>query len=1042
MSETALRELLSARIAIVDGAMGTMIQGYGLDETAYRGDAYKDHGRPLQGNNDLLSITQPQVIEEIHRAFIDAGADIIETNTFSGTSIAQADYGLEAEAQVRAINLAGAQVARRAADAGAKAHGRPVFVAGSIGPTNTTASISPDVNNPGYRAISFDPLVRAFALQVEALLEGGVDLLLPETTIDTLNLKAALFAIDQVFERRGQRVPVIASATITDASGRTLSGQTLEALWISIRHARPFAVSLNCALGPEQMRPYVETLAQIADCYVACYPNAGLPNAFGEYDLTPEAMSAVLREFADAGWLDLAGGCCGTRPEHIAAIAEALRGLPPRCGEEVSSSGPRGSARPRGTTLTQLAGLEPLTIRPESNLIMIGERTNITGSRRFAKLIREERYDDALAVARTQVEGGANILDVNMDEGLIDSEAAMTRLLNLIAAEPDIARLPIMLDSSRWSVLEAGLKCLQGKGVVNSISLKEGEEVFRAHATLCRRYGAAVVVMCFDETGQAVTVEHKVAIAERAHRILTEELGFPEQDIIFDPNILTVATGMEEHDDYAVAFLEATAEIKCRFPKVKVSGGVSNISFSFRGNDVVREAMHSAFLYHATRAGLDMAIVNAGQLAVYDDIPAELVEHVEDVLLNRRPDATERLVTLAETVKGKGKKRVRDESWRELGVKERLAYALVHGVDAHVAADVEEARADYDRALQIIEGPLMDGMRTVGDRFGAGKMFLPQVVKSARVMKKAVAYLQPFLEAETAAAQAAGDDEEQAARATGQARGAGRIVLATVKGDVHDIGKNIVGVVLRCNGFDVRDLGVMVPADQILDAAENEDADAIGLSGLITPSLDEMVQVATQMERRGLKLPLLIGGATTSKKHTAVKIAPQYASPTVHVDDASRAVGVASALLSETQREAFVELTVAEYQRLREQFEAGQRRPLVPLAEARARRARFDWSSTTELPRPSAEVGYGVHQVEPPIGELVAFIDWTPFFHAWELRGVYPQILDHPKTGDAARELFDNAQALLEELVADAALTARGVYAFFGAQSDGDDILL
>jgi 5-methyltetrahydrofolate--homocysteine methyltransferase len=906
---------------------------------------------------------------------------------------------------------------------------------GSIGPTNATASISPDVNNPGYRAISFDQLVDAFALQADALLEGGVDAADRDDLRHAQRQGGDLRQPASDRTPHGTRVPLMISGTITDRSGRTLSGQTPEAFWHLDPPRPPFTVSLNCALGAEEMRPYSRRWRDRRHATSARTRTPACPTSSAATTSRPRRRRGRAR-VRRRGLVNVVGGCCGTPRPTSRRSLEARARLA------------AASASPSGTTAEQLrAGAA--SIRPESNLIMVGERTNITGSRRFAKLIREERYDDALAVARTQVEGGANILDVNMDEGLIDSEAAMTRLLNLIAAEPDIAKLPIMIDSSRWSVLETGLKCLQGKGVVNSISLKEGEEVFREQATLCRRYGAAVVVMCFDETGQAVTVEHKVAIAERAHRILVDDLGFPEQDIIFDPNILTVATGMEEHDDYAVAFLEATTEIKRRFPKVKISGGVSNISFSFRGNDLVREAMHSAFLYHATQAGLDMAIVNAGQLAVYDDIPAELREHVEDVLHNRRPDSTERLIALAERVKGKGKKRVRDDSWRELPVRERLSHALVHGIDAHVETDVEEARVNYDRALEVIEGPLMDGMRTVGDLFGAGKMFLPQVVKSARVMKKAVAYLQPFLEAETAADQATAAEvgteaaaAEAAARADARARGAGRIVLATVKGDVHDIGKNIVGVVLRCNGFDVRDLGVMVPADQILDAAEKEGADAIGLSGLITPSLDEMVQVAAQMERRGMKLPLLIGGATTSKKHTAVKIAPKYASPTVHVDDASRAVGVAGALLSETQREEFVELTVAEYDKLRAQFEAGQRKPLVPLAQARERQPRFDWSDAAALAKPDPEVGYGVHSVEQPLSELCDFIDWTPFFHAWELKGVYPQILDHPKTGAAARELYEHAQEMLEQFVADDALQARGVYAFFGAQREGDDIVL
>ncbi|MBW2734901.1 MAG: methionine synthase [Deltaproteobacteria bacterium] len=999
----ALKAALEERILIFDGAMGTMIQTYNLAEDDYRGEAFASHEGDLKGANDLLSITRPDVIEEIHRTFIDAGADIIETNTFSAQRISMADYGLESRCWE--INLAGAKAARRAAESAEHS----VWVAGSMGPTTRTASLSPDVENPGYRAVSFDQLVEAYKEQASALLEGGVDLLLPETTFDTLNLKAALFAIEQCFDELGRRVPVIASVTITDASGRTLSGQTMEAFWISISHAELMAVSINCALGPDQMRPHVEALSTLANVGVAVYPNAGLPNELGEYDLSPQQMAATMHEFATEGWLNIAGGCCGTRPEHIRAIAEALGGLAPR-------------VIPAASPYSQLSGLEPLTIRPESNLLMVGERTNITGSRRFARMIREEKYEKAVQVARKQVEGGANIIDVNMDEGLLDSEAAMTRFLHLIAAEPDIARVPVMIDSSKWSVLEAGLKCLQGKGIVNSISLKEGEETFRRHARLVHRYGAAVVVMAFDETGQAVTTEHRLAIAERAHRILVDEVGFDERDIIFDPNILTVATGIEEHNGYALSFIEATRQIKARFPQVKVSGGVSNISFSFRGNEVVREAMHAAFLYHAIKAGLDMAIVNAGQLAVYDEIPTELRGHVEDVLFDRRPDATERLVTFALTVDGKKKTQKVNESWRELPVAKRLEHALVHGIDAHVEADTEIARQEAARPLDVIEGALMDGMRVVGDLFGAGKMFLPQVVKSARAMRKAVAYLQPYLEADSGG--------ESGARA--------KIVIATVKGDVHDIGKNIVAVVLRCNGYEVVDLGVMVPATKIVEAALAEGADLIGLSGLITPSLDEMVHVATELQRKGIEMPLLIGGATTSRKHTAVKIAPTREGVTLHVLDASRAAGVVSALISKGQRDAFIKELRADQARQREQY-AGTSVELLDYASAKKRGLALDWAKT-EIVQPPF---FGPRTVDDiSLEEIAAYIDWTPFFQTWELRGVYPAILDHAQKGEAARELLEHGRELLNELIAGEKLVARGVYGFFPAGSEGDDIVL
>jgi len=1001
-----LQRLLANRILVLDGAMGTMIQGYGLDEAAYRGEPFKDHPRDLRGCNDLLSITQ---LEEIHLAYLEAGADIVETNSFTATSVSLADYGLESHAF--AINKSAAEVARRvAARMTAKTPDRPRFAAGSIGPTNKTASLSPDVNNPSLRSIDFDGLEQSYHEEVSGLMAGGVDLLLVETSFDTLNLKAALFAIQRYFDEHGVRVPVMASFTITDRSGRTLSGQTTEATWNSLSHVDLLSVGINCALGPEQMSPYVEEIARLAPILVSCHPTAGLPHEFGGYDLGPEAMAAALGEFARAGWLNLVGGCCGTTPEHIRAIADAVGGVAPHRPSTVEP-------------YTRLSGLEPLTVRPESNFIMVGERTNVTGSRKFARLIRSGDYDAALEVARHQVEGGANVLDVNMDEGLLDSEEAMTRFLNLVATEPDIARLPVMIDSSRWSVLEAGLKCLQGKGIVNSISLKEGEEEFGRQARLIRRYGAAVVVMAFDEQGQAVTTERKVEILSRAYRILTGEVGFPPEDIVFDPNVLTVATGIEEHSDYGVGFIEATRELKKRFPEAKVSGGVSNVSFSFRGNDVVREAMHAAFLYHAIQAGMDMGIVNAGQLAVYDEVPADLLERVEDVLLNRRDDATDRLVELAETVKGKGTRREKDERWREAPVAQRLAHALVQGISEHAATDAEEARLEYGTSLAVIEGPLMDGMNVVGDLFGSGKMFLPQVVKSARVMKKAVAYLEPFME-----------DEKQAASATRRLR----LLLATVKGDVHDIGKNIVGVVLGCNNYEVIDLGVMVPAEEIVAAAREHEVDIIGLSGLITPSLDEMVHTAEVLEREGICVPLLIGGATTSKKHTAVKIAPRFEQPTLHVLDASRAVDVVGRLLTPRLREELDRSNRAEQQAAREAFDNRASSALLPYLEARKLRLRIDWEAS-RIARPDF---IGPRRVECPLAELVPYIDWSPFFHVWELRGVYPKILDDPRYGAAARELHQNATRVLERIVRDRQLEARGVYGFYPANADGDDIVV
>ncbi|MBZ5637300.1 MAG: methionine synthase [Acidobacteriia bacterium] len=1011
-TEAALARILAERILVLDGAMGTLIQSLRLGEEDFRGDAFADHPLDLEGCNDVLSLTRPDVIEEIHLAYLEAGADVVETNSFTATGISLSDYGLEGHA--RAINRAAAEVAVRAARAATRrTPDRPRFAAGSVGPTNRTASISPDVNDPGFRAVNFDGFVASYAEEVRGLLDGGVDLLLVETAFDTLNLKAALFAVEQVFEERGARVPVMASFTITDRSGRTLSGQTVEAAWISVSSAPLLSVGLNCALGPEQMRPYLEELQRVTPLYVSCHPNAGLPNEFGGYDETPQRMAAVLREYALEGWLNVVGGCCGTTPEHVRAIADAVRGIPPR-----------RRAEPRRATF--LSGLEPLAVRPESNFIVIGERTNVAGSRRFARLIRAGDYEGALDVAREQVRGGANILDVNMDEGLLDAEKAMTAFLSLVASEPEIARLPIMVDSSRFSVIEAGLKCLQGKGLVNSISLKEGEEAFRKHARRIRRYGAAVVVMAFDEEGQAVTADHKVAVAERAYRILTAEIGFPPEDVVFDPAVLTVATGIEEHDTYALAFFEATRRIKARFPACRVSGGVSNVSFAFRGNDAVREAMHAAFLYHAIRAGMDMGIVNAGQLAVYDEIPKDLLERVEDVLLNRRPDATERLVALAESVKGGEKAPERDEAWRRGTVEERLSHALVQGIADHVEQDVEEARLASRRPLDVIEGPLMAGMGVVGDLFGAGKMFLPQVVKSARVMKKAVACLLPYMEAERRAG-----GEGAAARK--------KIVMATVKGDVHDIGKNIVGVVLACNNYDVLDLGVMAPAERILGKAREEGADCIGLSGLITPSLDEMVHVAREMERRGLALPLLIGGATTSPKHTAVRIAPEYSGPVVHVKDASRAADVVGSLLNAEQRGTFVERVRGEQEAARQAFAKREETPLVPYAAAAARGPALGWDRSA-IAEPSF-VGTLVLD-DVPLGELVPYIDWTPFFHAWELKGVYPRILDDPRFGAAARELHVAARKLLDRIVDARSLRARGVWGFFPANSDGDDVVV
>ncbi len=993
--------------------MGTMIQSLGLDEDDYRAAEFADHPADLLGCNDLLSITRPEAITGIHRGFLDAGADILSTNTFNANAVSLADYRLEH--CVADINRAAVQCARRAiASLDGDAANSPRFVAGSIGPTNRTASLSPDVNDPGYRAVTFDDLVRVYSEQATALIEAGADLLLVETVFDTLNAKACLFAVEESFERCGMRLPVMVSVTITDLSGRTLSGQTLEAFWTSIAHADLFSVGINCALGPELMRAHVEELSAMCTRPVSCHPNAGLPNEFGAYDETPGQMAEVLGEFAANGWLNIVGGCCGTTPAHIRAIAKAVRRHPPR-------------SLPPANHLTRYSGLEPLVVRPESTFLMVGERTNVSGSRRFARLIREENFSEALSVARQQVEGGANVIDVNMDDGLIDGPAAMTRFLNLVAAEPDIARVPVMIDSSDWRVLEAGLKCLQGKGIVNSISLKEGEDEFLRHARLVRRYGAAVVVMMFDEQGQAVTAEHKVRIAQRAYRLLTEEVGMPAADIIFDPNILAVGTGIEEHARYALNFIEATRKIKQLLPDVKVSGGVSNVSFAFRGNNIVREAFNAAFLYHAIQAGMDMGIVNAGQLAVYEEIEPLLRERVEDVIFDRRPDATERLIESAAGLQGKRRQDDHQaQEWREGPVEERLKHALIQGIVDFIEADVEEARSVYDTGLAIIEGPLMDGMQVVGTLFGDGKMFLPQVVKSARVMKRAVAYLLPFMEAEKQAEGAAPRDR-------------GTIVLATVKGDVHDIGKNIVGIVLACNNYRIVDLGVMVPCEKILQTAVDEGAAMVGLSGLITPSLHEMVHVAKEMKRQGLSIPLLIGGATTSAKHTAIKIAPQRDEPVVYVKDASLSVPIVDQLNDPRRRPAFA----TENRALQSQFaEAYQRRQvadLVPYTDAIAKGFRTDWTKL-ELARP-AFTGTRV-LCDYPLDELARYIDWSPFFWAWELKGKYPQILEHPQRGEEARKLFDDGQRLLKRIIADKWLAARGVYGFWPAASEGDDIVL
>ena len=1006
----ALHAEAARRLLIIDGAMGTMVQTYGLTEADYRGARFADWSRDLKGNNDLLILTRPDVVGGIHRAYLEAGADIIETATFNSTRVSMADYGMQQI--VRELNVEGARLARRLCDEFEAKDGRPRWVAGVLGPLNRTASLSPDVNDPGARNISFPELVEAYVEATEGLLDGGADIILIETIFDTLNAKGAIFAVEQVFERRGERVPVMISGTITDASGRTLTGQTTEAFWNSVMHAKPFSVGLNCALGAKDLRGYVQELARIADCYVTVHPNAGLPNEMGGYDETPAYTSAILKEFAEAGLVNVVGGCCGTTPAHIKAIAEAVKPLPPRKIPEIPKR-------------LRLSGLEPLVIGPDSNFVNVGERTNVTGSKKFAELIIGNRYDEALEVARQQVEAGAVIIDINMDEGMLDAEAAMTKFLNLVASEPAISKVPIMLDSSKWSVIEAGLRCVQGKGIVNSISLKEGEAEFIRQATLVRRYGAAVIVMAFDEQGQADTVERKVSISERAYKILTERVGFPPEDIIFDPNIFAIATGIEEHNRYALDFIEATRLIKQRCPEVRISGGVSNVSFSFRGNNPVREAIHSVFLYHAVKAGMDMGIVNAGALVLYEDIPADLRERVEDVVLARRADATERLLAVADQAKGQSQAKKADLTWRQGPVHERLSHALVHGIADFVVEDTEEARHLFDRPIEVIEGPLMQGMNVVGDLFGAGKMFLPQVVKSARVMKRAVAHLIPYIEAEKAQ--------------NPESRAKGKIVMATVKGDVHDIGKNIVGVVMQCNNFEVVDLGVMVPCAKILEAAREHNADMIGLSGLITPSLEEMAFVAGEMQREGWTIPLLIGGATTSKVHTAVKVAPNYSGPVVHVLDASRAVGVASSLVSDGLKEQFVRDIADEYDAVRKHRAARQRdQKRQSIAEARANKPKLQWDG--DAPTPSFE---GVRVFDDfPLDELVPRIDWTPFFQTWELAGSYPAILEDEKVGEAARNLFADARAMLERIVDEKWLKARAVVGFFPAHSDGQEQII
>ena len=1013
--ESQLRELLARRILMLDGAMGTMIQRYKLSEADFRGDRFVDHPIDVRGNNDLLSLTRPDVVREIHQAYLEAGADLIETNTFGATSIAQQDYGLAHAAYD--INLEAARIAKSAC-AQYSTPDKPRFAVGALGPTPKTASISPDVNDPGARNVTFDDLVTSYGEQVRGLLDGGVDLLIVETIFDTLNAKAALFAIDAEFESRGMRVPLMISGTVTDASGRILSGQTVEAFWNSVRHAKPLTVGLNCALGAALMRPYIEELATLADTFISVYPNAGLPNPMCEtgFDETADVTSSLLKEFAEAGFVNIAGGCCGTTPEHIRATALALAGLTPRIV-------------PTKLPAMRLSGLEPLTINDESLFVNVGERTNVTGSKAFARLILNEQYEDAVAVARQQVESGAQIIDVNMDEAMLDSVAAMARFLKLIGSEPDIARVPLMIDSSKWSVIEAGLKCAQGKCIVNSISLKEGEAAFIEQAKLARRYGAAVIVMAFDDAGQADTFERKIRICERSYRLLVDTIGFPPEDIVIDPNVFAIATGIEEHNNYAVDFIEATRWIKQNLPLAKVSGGVSNVSFSFRGNDHVREAIHTVFLYHAIRAGMTMGIVNAGQLGVYEDIDPTLREAVEDVVLNRRSDAGERLVQLAETIKAGGKERKEDLAWRAEPVEKRLAHALVHGITQHIVEDTEQARAQVaergGRPIEVIEGPLMDGMNIVGDLFGAGKMFLPQVVKSARVMKQAVAHLIPFIEAEKSAG-------------GGEIRAKGKVVIATVKGDVHDIGKNIVSVVLQCNNFDVVNMGVMVPAEKILATAREEKADMIGLSGLITPSLEEMQHVAREMQRQGFKLPLLIGGATTSRVHTAVKIAPHYSNgPVIYVSDASRSVGVCQSLVSDDAAAKYIADIKTEYDRVRTQYASKKAPELVTLKEARANASRIDWADYAP-PKPKFLGRRAFKNYD--LAMIAKYVDWGPFFQTWDLHGPFPQILADEVVGEHARQVFAEGEKLLERIVNERWLKANGMVAFHPANSVGDDI--
>jgi 5-methyltetrahydrofolate--homocysteine methyltransferase len=1010
-----IREELQKRILVIDGAMGTMIQRYQLTEEDFRGERFKNHPSDLKGNNDLLNITRPDVIKAIHAEYLDAGADIIETNTFSTQRISLADYHMEELGYE--LSFEGARLAREVVDVyNRKTPEKPRFVAGAVGPTNRTASLSPDVNDPGYRAVTFDDLAEAYYEQIRGLVDGGSDVLLIETIFDTLNAKAALFAAQRYATESGKHLPIMISGTITDASGRTLSGQTVEAFWNSISHANLLSVGLNCALGAREMRPYLEELSEKANVYISAYPNAGLPNEFGAYDETPHETAHQVDDFIKAGLVNIVGGCCGTTPDHIGCIAEKAAKHAPRPLPEVKP-------------YMRLSGLEAVTVTPETNFVNVGERTNITGSPKFSKLILAENYEEALTVARQQVEGGAQVIDINMDEGMIDSEAVMVKFLNLVASEPDIAKLPIMIDSSKWSVIEVGLKCVQGKGIVNSISLKEGEDKFREHARKILSYGAATVVMAFDEQGQADNYERRIEICKRSYDILVNEIGFPPQDIIFDPNILTVATGLEEHNNYAVDFINATRWIKQNLPHAKVSGGVSNISFSFRGNNVVREAMHSAFLYHAIQAGMDMGIVNAGMLEVYEEIPKPLLERVEDVLLNRRDDATERLVEYADTVKSKGKEIVRDESWREEPVQKRLSHALVKGIVEYIDADVEEARHQYERTLEVIEGPLMDGMNIVGDLFGAGKMFLPQVVKSARVMKKAVAYLLPFIEA-----------EKLKNADANQRSNAGKVLMATVKGDVHDIGKNIVGVVLACNNFEIIDLGVMVPAQKIIEAAKEHNVDIIGLSGLITPSLDEMVHFAKEMERQGFTIPLILGGATTSRIHAAVKVAPHYSGPAIHVLDASRSVTVCSTLMSKENRDEYIQGIKAEYDKAREaHMNKRNDKRFLSLEEARGNKFQLNLDGAVAC-KPSF-TGTKVFEAYP-LKELVDYIDWTPFFHTWELRGSYPKIFNDKNVGVEAKKLFDDAQEMLYKVINENLLQANGVIGFWPANSVGDDIEL